>query len=70
MPVTEKLLKRMLAACLEQNASQNIAATVIEHLSYNITLMQNMFLLKALTVAMTFLNLAEVVTLKQYTYWF
>lgn len=57
----------MPAACLEQNALQNISCTV---LFPTISHHENMFLLKALTVAMTFLNLAEVITLKQCTYWF
>jgi len=57
----------MLAACLEQNAS----CKVIELFSLRYhTHIESVFLLKALTVGMAFLNTSEVMTLKKHIYWF
>ena len=57
----------MPAACLEQNALQNVSCRVIEFFSLQYhTHIESGFLLKALTVAMAFLNMAEVMTLKKH----
>lgn len=59
----------MTAACLEQNALQNISYTVIElfSLQYHTHVEHASF--KSINSSYAFLNLAEVITLKQYTYW-
>lgn len=53
------LIQKTPAACLEQNALQNVSFRVIEFFSLQYhTHIQAVFLLKALTAAMAFLYMA------------